>query len=290
MPENFSMAKCPKAGTCEWDRTKWMTQVYPPSTEAILAAQKHGAQIGDATGPRHNKRDVGLGAGSDDEKEEEEPPQRKESGLKTPAGPSGPTPAGAVGDADADEITNRKTGTHVHLDPEMNEKEEKEEKEEKDEQPTPVADGVQEPAPYHAPPMKDEYELWLQTIEGQLKNTGLPEGYTAVGDSRYILRPEAIESVFYMYRITGDRSWQDKGWKMFQAIEKFTKTEIAHSAIGSVLDASGAYKLDSMESFWLAETLKYFYLLFSEPNVISLDDFVLNTEAHPLQRPKPKSA
>jgi len=44
-------------------------------------------------------------------------------------------------------------------------------------------------------------------------------------------------------------------------------------------------QLDEMESFWLAETLKYFYLLFSTPDVISLDDWVLNTEAHPFRRP-----
>lgn len=40
------------------------------------------------------------------------------------------------------------------------------------------------------------------------------------------------------------------------------------------------------QSFWLAETLKYFYLAFSPPDVISLDDYVLNTEAHPFKRPK----
>ena len=39
-----------------------------------------------------------------------------------------------------------------------------------------------------------------------------------------------------------------------------------------------------MESFWMAETLKYFYLIFSEPSVVSLDEYVLNTEAHPLRR------
>jgi len=40
-----------------------------------------------------------------------------------------------------------------------------------------------------------------------------------------------------------------------------------------------------MESFWMAETLKYFYLIFSEPELVSLDDFVFNTEAHPLRTP-----
>lgn len=37
----------------------------------------------------------------------------------------------------------------------------------------------------------------------------------------------------------------------------------------------------------MAETLKYFYLIFSDPDLISLDDYVLNTEAHPLKIPKP---
>lgn len=41
------------------------------------------------------------------------------------------------------------------------------------------------------------------------------------------------------------------------------------------------------QSFWMAETLKYFYLIFSEPDLISLDDYVFNTEAHPLRLPKP---
>lgn len=136
---------------------------------------------------------------------------------------------------------------------------------------------------------KDPYERWVDSVNEHIKWTKLPEGYVQVEDPRYILRPEAIESVFYMYRITGDRSWQDKGWKMFQAIEKHTKTTIAHSALNNVLENTPV-QVDSMESFWLAETLKYFYLLFSEPDVISLDDYVLNTEAHPLRRPKRKAA
>ena len=47
-----------------------------------------------------------------------------------------------------------------------------------------------------------------------------------------------------------------------------------------------AVQIDDMESYWFAETLKYFYLLFSEPDFISLDDYVLNTEAHPFRLTK----
>ncbi|KFZ10183.1 hypothetical protein V502_08272 [Pseudogymnoascus sp. VKM F-4520 (FW-2644)] len=107
-------------------------------------------------------------------------------------------------------------------------------------------------------------------------------GFRTVDDSSYQLRPEAIESVFIMYRLTADPSWQDKGWKMFQAITKHTRTDIAHARLKNVMDANPT-KEDSMESFWLAETLKYFYLLYSEPELVSLDEYVLNTEAHPFR-------
>jgi mannosyl-oligosaccharide alpha-1,2-mannosidase len=88
------------------------------------------------------------------------------------------------------------------------------------------------------------------------------------------IRPEAIESVFILYRITGEEFWYQTGWDMFQAIQRYTKVPIAHSAIDDVTSSAPA-KANEMESFWLAETLKYFYLLFSEPNVISLDEYVL---------------
>ncbi|KAI5859806.1 glycoside hydrolase family 47 protein [Durotheca rogersii] len=112
----------------------------------------------------------------------------------------------------------------------------------------------------------------------------LPPGFVSASSKHYILRPEAIESVWYMYRITGDTTWQDKGWKMFNAIVTHTQTTVGNSAINDVLSPTPD-KSDEMESFWLAETLKYFYLLYSDPNVLSLDEWVFNTEAHPFKRP-----
>ena len=109
-------------------------------------------------------------------------------------------------------------------------------------------------------------------------------GFTDIGDARYILRPEAIESVFILYRITGDPIYQDTAWRMFQSIDKATRTSVAHAAINDVRKQPPEQS-DRMESFWLAETLKYFYLIFSEPTLVNLDDYVLNTEAHPLRRP-----
>ncbi|KIV80529.1 hypothetical protein PV11_08022 [Exophiala sideris] len=117
-----------------------------------------------------------------------------------------------------------------------------------------------------------------------VQQRGLLPPFTQHGDNRYILRPEAIESVFILYRITGDTKLQDDAWRMFQSIDVATKTPIAHAAVFDVRQQMPE-KSDRMESFWLAETLKYFYLIFSDPSVVSLDEWVLNTEAHPFKRP-----
>ncbi|KPI42711.1 Mannosyl-oligosaccharide 1,2-alpha-mannosidase MNS2 [Cyphellophora attinorum] len=92
----------------------------------------------------------------------------------------------------------------------------------------------------------------------------LPEGFTQIDDPKYRLRPEAIESMFVMYRITGDVSYRDKAWEMFQAIDSVTRTELANAELVDVTTPGTPIKDDRMESFWLAETLKYFYLIFSD--------------------------
>lgn len=110
-----------------------------------------------------------------------------------------------------------------------------------------------------------------------MKQRRLTPGFLSITDRRYILRPEAIESVFTHYRLTGDKDLPDKAWRMFSAIENATRTDLANSAIDDVTVSSKAEikKTDRMESFWMAETLKYFYLMFAEPDLVSLDDYVL---------------
>ncbi|KAI0104858.1 family 47 glycosyl hydrolase [Nemania sp. FL0031] len=132
----------------------------------------------------------------------------------------------------------------------------------------------------------EEACLWEAETFSDRHGRKLPKGFENARDPRYILRPEAIESVFYMYRITGKTEYQEMAWQMFQSIKKATETELAFSAIEDVtVDGEKTEKSDSMESFWLSETLKYFYLIFSPPDLISLDEYVFNTEAHPYKRP-----
>ena len=111
----------------------------------------------------------------------------------------------------------------------------------------------------------------------------LESGILSTANKEYKLRPEALESIFVMYRITGDTTLQAKAWEMFEAIGEHTRTEVANSAILDVMDKAAPRK-DEMESFWFAATLKYLYLIFSEVELMSLDEWVFNTEGHPFRR------
>lgn len=122
-------------------------------------------------------------------------------------------------------------------------------------------------------------------VQARISEERLPPSYTSFSSKAYKLRPEALESVFVMYRLTGKNYWREKGWTMFQNIEKATRTASGHAALKDVTSVLGE-KEDYMESFWLAETLKYAYLLFSEEDVLDLGKWALNTEAHPFRLPR----
>uniref|UniRef100_T1JAS7 alpha-1,2-Mannosidase n=1 Tax=Strigamia maritima TaxID=126957 RepID=T1JAS7_STRMM len=97
----------------------------------------------------------------------------------------------------------------------------------------------------------------------------------------YILRPELFESYFIMWRLTHDQRYRDWGWEAVQAIEKHCRVDGGYSGIKNVYQLDSV-KDDVQQSFFLAETLKYLYLLFSDDDLLPLDQWVFNTEAHPL--------
>lgn len=70
-------------------------------------------------------------------------------------------------------------------------------------------------------------------------------------DIRYLLRPETLESLFIMYRITGDTRYQEYGWDIFQAIEKHCKTPSAYASVRNVYAVRKRVsfnQIDSMET------------------------------------------
>lgn len=125
---------------------------------------------------------------------------------------------------------------------------------------------------------KGNYYMWTNfNIE--------PEEFNFRTDSvlcpNYPLRPENIESCFYLYRKTNDQEYLRMGQRMTNDILAKCKTAAGYAEVKNV----GTLELsDSMESFFLAETLKYAYLLFAPENTIDLGKIVFNTQAHPFTR------
>jgi mannosidase alpha-like ER degradation enhancer 2 len=97
----------------------------------------------------------------------------------------------------------------------------------------------------------------------------------------YRLRPEIVESAYYLYDYTGDREYRRMGEKMFNDFVKHCRTKAGYAALADVISKQ---PLDEMHSFVLAETFKYFYLLFTSPETLQFDQVIFNTEAHPLKR------
>lgn len=125
--------------------------------------------------------------------------------------------------------------------------------------------------------------------------------YIKSSDRHNLQRPETVETLYVLYKITGDVKYREWGWEIFQNFVKFTKITSGDGAVRytSLKDCTVNPPIlsDNMESFWLAETLKYLYLLFDDETGTSkgqlangnldkwdLRNMVFNTEAHPLPK------
>lgn len=132
---------------------------------------------------------------------------------------------------------------------------------------------------------------WLRERQGV---ASMPVWALAMNPA-YQLRPELIELVFVLYRVTGDEYWRKQGWWLYEktiAACTFGDTVAGvrdvteyRFEVPADADTKGtANAINKVELFWFAETLKYFYLLFAEETLVLLDEYVLNTEAHPLRK------
>uniref|UniRef100_A0A3P8PFT6 alpha-1,2-Mannosidase n=1 Tax=Astatotilapia calliptera TaxID=8154 RepID=A0A3P8PFT6_ASTCA len=142
------------------------------------------------------------------------------------------------------------------------------------------------------------YSVWRQ-FGGLPEFYSIPQGYTVDKREGYPLRPELIESAMYLFRATGDHTYLQLGVDALESIEKIAKTPC-----GYVKDLRDHQLDNRMESFFLAETIKYLYLLFDPTHflhgggtegdgsweeggeagecVLGAGGFIFNTEAHPL--------
>ncbi|MEX1139965.1 MAG: glycoside hydrolase family 47 protein [Bacteroidota bacterium] len=98
---------------------------------------------------------------------------------------------------------------------------------------------------------------------------------------RYFLNPEIMESAYYLYQATEDPRYLEMGKAFLDSLMAYCRLDEGYCELKSVLTKE---KSDRMESYFLAETLKYLYLLFAPPKTVDLKSTVFNTEAHPIRR------
>jgi len=122
------------------------------------------------------------------------------------------------------------------------------------------------------------FKMWnLYDIEPEI----LDYKTMRVVSGTYHLRPEIVESTYYLYHFTRDPQYRQMGEKLFNDFAKYCRTDAGYAALADVVTKQ---QRDEMESFVLAETFKYFYLLFAPPRTLEFNQVVFNTEAHPLRR------
>jgi len=100
-------------------------------------------------------------------------------------------------------------------------------------------------------------------------------------DAHYPLRPEIIESAYYLYHYTKDPRYLEMGRTFFEDLVRYCRTDDGYAVLQDVITKKQG---DLMPSYFLAETLKYLYLLFAPDDTVDFDWVIFNTEAHPLRR------
>eukprot|EP00752_Nemacystus_decipiens_P003825 g3519.t1 len=99
-------------------------------------------------------------------------------------------------------------------------------------------------------------------------------------DRHNMLRPETLESLYYMYWITREDTYREQAWVIFEAFEEHCRVDRGgYAGLEDVTDVRSK-RLNKMETFFVSESLKYLYMIFSDENPLPLDRFVFNTEAH----------
>jgi len=120
--------------------------------------------------------------------------------------------------------------------------------------------------------------MWsLQGIEPE----GIDYRTMKITSAGYPLRPEIMESAYYLFHDTNDPRYLEMGRTFFEGLVTHCRTEDGYTVLKSVETKE---KGDLMPSYFLAETLKYLYLLFAPEKTLDLDRVVFNTEAHALRR------
>ncbi|XP_026302101.1 ER degradation-enhancing alpha-mannosidase-like protein 3 [Apis mellifera] len=128
-------------------------------------------------------------------------------------------------------------------------------------------------------PAVETHEMLYQVMQ---RHNFIPEAFTTdfqVHWGHHPLRPEFLESTYFLYRATGDHYYLGVGRKVLKSLQTYARVPCGYAAVSDVRTNKHD---DTMDSFVLSETFKYLFLLFAEPGelLLDLDEFIFTTEGH----------
>jgi len=128
-------------------------------------------------------------------------------------------------------------------------------------------------------PAIETHEMLYQVVQ---KHNFIPEAFTTdfqVHWGQHPLRPEFLESTYFLFKATGDPHYLNVGRQVLNSLQKYARVECGFAAVKDVRTTANE---DTMDSFVLAETFKYLYLLFAESEdlIINIDEYLFTTEGH----------
>jgi len=195
MPEDFLLSKCESKTSCEWNETKYFEELDPYRAHRAKTPTVLGSTYNENLPPRLQNTDYGKN------KRQLDATTHQDEEKEKPLPNLPPT-----------QTTTEDPNSQNNI-------------------PAPPIPKLSALRPIYTPPAPLSHEEY---VAKKIVEERLPPGFTSITSKHYILRPEAIESVFYMYRITGDQYWRDRGWEMFTAVQDHTRTEFGNSAIDDV--------------------------------------------------------
>jgi mannosyl-oligosaccharide alpha-1,2-mannosidase len=213
MPEEFVLSKCESKTSCVWNETKYYEELDPYRAHRAKTPTILGSAHDESLPPKLQNTDYGYS--NKRKRQLDASPQHQE------ANPLPDLPATQTIDPDSELSI-----------------------------PAPPIPKLSALRPIYTPPPPLSHEEY---VAKKIEEERLPPGFTSLTSKHYILRPEAIESVFYMYRITGDQYWRDRGWEMFTAVQDHTRTVFGNSAIDDVTKAAPELEVRKFPFKWIDE-------------------------------------
>ena len=111
------------------------------------------------------------------------------------------------------------------------------------------------------PWLEQKEQIWFPDIEpAEFRWENIQPSIQTL-DGRYSLSGEVFKGLYFAYRATHDPYYQDMAWRVFVAINGTCRDDVGSHGLSDVDVPGGGGKINQMPGHFMAETLKFAYLV-----------------------------